>query len=117
MPKKAAYEAWQKLSADDRLKATSSVPAFQAYCRANTDYRPVHAHRYLGQRRFDGFGEVQRKFAQEVFVSQGSPAWSAWQDFLKRTKGKGTPATYNREKGREGWMFPAEWPPSPQAQA
>lgn len=55
MSKQDAGKAWAKLDDNDRLKVLASVPAFLAYCRKNPEYRPVHAVRYLTQRRFDGF--------------------------------------------------------------
>ena len=33
------------------------MPAFRAYCARDPTYRPVHAERFLSQRRFDGFAE------------------------------------------------------------
>lgn len=55
MSKKAAFDAWGRLSEEDRDKAGQAVPAFAKHCQANPDYRPVHAVRFLSQRRFDGF--------------------------------------------------------------
>lgn len=55
MSKSEAFKAWGKLSDEDRAVAIAAIPAFKAHCRANPDYRPVHACRFLTQRRFDGF--------------------------------------------------------------
>jgi uncharacterized protein YdaU (DUF1376 family) len=55
MSKKEAAAQWSKLTPEDRDRATKAVPAFAAHCRANPDYRPVHACRFLSQRRFEGF--------------------------------------------------------------
>lgn len=55
MSKKAAFDAWGRLSEEDRDKAGQAVSAFAKHCQANPDYRPVHAVRFLSQRRFDGF--------------------------------------------------------------
>lgn len=54
MSKKQAFDAWKRLTPEDRAKARSAVAAFVAYCRKKPDYRPLHAVRFLTQRRFDG---------------------------------------------------------------
>lgn len=55
MSKSDAAKAWVKLTKDDRASACAAIPGFVAYCRANPDYRPVHAVRFLTSRRFEGF--------------------------------------------------------------
>lgn len=55
MSKKAAAGAWARLSEDDKQTAIASTAAFRAYCSKEKTYRPVHAVRYLNERRFDGF--------------------------------------------------------------
>lgn len=76
MSKKDASAAFEKLDADDRKKLFLSLANFRAYCAKQTDYRPVHAVRYITQRRFDGFApaasstfspqaEQPRQFATE----------------------------------------------------
>lgn len=59
MSKLEASKAHAKLSDDDKAAALAAIPAFKAHCRANPDYRPVHACRFLSQRRFDGFAPAQ----------------------------------------------------------
>ena len=56
MSRKDTNAVWVKLSPEDRAAAFAAIPAFIAYCKANPTYRPVHANRFLSQRRFDGFG-------------------------------------------------------------
>lgn len=55
MSKPKAAAIWAKLSPEDRDKAIASVPGFRAFCAKDKTYRPVHAVRYLSERRFDGF--------------------------------------------------------------
>lgn len=55
MSKSQAAKAWAKLSPQDRLAAGAAVPGFVAYCQESEGYRPVHAERFLSQRRFDGY--------------------------------------------------------------
>ena len=57
MSKKAALEQWSKLCPEDQTHAFNAVPGFISFCRKpeNKTYRPVHAARFLSQRRFDGF--------------------------------------------------------------
>ena len=57
----------------------------------------------------------ERKPAQaakpQVFVEEGSPAWTAWRTYRQR-QGKSTPSsTFASQSGRRGWHFESEWPP------
>lgn len=56
MSKVKAFEKWQRLSPEDHAAAQAALAGFKAYCTKNPTYRPVHAERFLSQRRFDGFG-------------------------------------------------------------
>jgi hypothetical protein len=47
--------------------------------------------------------------AATVFVPHGSPAWQAWDDYGRRTKGSGYPSSVI-VRGEPGWRFPTEWP-------
>jgi hypothetical protein len=59
MSRKEALSQWNKLTPEERAAASAAVPAFVTHCRANPDYRPVHACRFLSQRRFEGFQQQQ----------------------------------------------------------
>ena len=54
MSKSKAFDEWRKLNEDARHQAIASLPSFQAYCKQNDWYRPVHAARYLKEKRFTG---------------------------------------------------------------
>jgi hypothetical protein len=60
MSKSKAFEKWRRLSAFDRASAMAALPGFRAHCANDPTYRPVHAERFLSQRRFDGFVEAAR---------------------------------------------------------
>lgn len=60
MSKKAAYEKWSRLSPEDREAARAAIPAFRQHCTQNPTYRPVHAERFISQRRFDGFNAAPK---------------------------------------------------------
>ena len=55
MSKKKARGEWERLSPADRASAIKTVPAFRDLCASRVNYRPVHAWRFLAERRFDGF--------------------------------------------------------------
>lgn len=55
MSKAKAFEAWKRLNDQDRQSLRASIPHFQAYCRHDATYRPVHMVRFITDRRFDGF--------------------------------------------------------------
>lgn len=55
MSKKKAHEQWKRLNQQDREAARAAIPGFIDHCKKNTTYRPVHAERFISERRFDGF--------------------------------------------------------------
>jgi len=55
MSKKKAYEQWRRLAVVDRVTALAACGPFREFCHLHPTYRPVHAQRFLGERRFDGF--------------------------------------------------------------
>lgn len=55
MSKKKAYEQWRRLAAVDRVAALAACGPFREFCHLHPTYRPVHAMRFLSERRFDGF--------------------------------------------------------------
>jgi hypothetical protein len=71
MSKKRAFVQWKRLGETDRVAARAAIPGFRDYCRKNPTYRPVHAERFLSQRRFDGFtgGEPQLS-PEEIAVNK-----------------------------------------------
>lgn len=57
MSKKAALSRWDNLALEKRKAAVAALPGFQAYCKKNDWYRPVHAERFLSQERFEGYAQ------------------------------------------------------------
>ena len=55
MSKTKTFAQWKNLDQPSQEAAQAAVPAFKDYCRKNPTYRPVHAQRFLSERRFDGF--------------------------------------------------------------
>jgi len=55
MSKKKTRAEWERLPPADRANAIRTVPAFRELCASRVNYRPVHAWRFLAERRFDGF--------------------------------------------------------------
>jgi hypothetical protein len=106
MSKKQAGKVWQRLSAEDREKAIASLPAYNAYCQAHPDYRPKHAEGYLSQAKFEGHLAAAQKIAsRSVYIERGTPQWTAWDAYYRKTKGSAPPTD-----ARGGWSFPTEWP-------
>lgn len=107
MSKLQAFNEWKFLGEEDQRAANASLEAFRYYCRRNPDYRPVHANRYLKQRRFDGHlkavDEVREKTKPSFKLLRGTPPYEAWN-------------AYRKTRGQSGilkaeWWFPSEWPP------
>jgi len=66
MSKKKARAEWERLPAVDRATAIRTVPAFRELCASRVNYRPVHAWRFLAERRFDGFLQPPPIDAQKI---------------------------------------------------
>ena len=66
MSKKRALEQWEKLSPAEREAARGAIPAFRDYCRKHPTYRPVHAERFLSQKRFEGFAQGPGLSTEEI---------------------------------------------------
>jgi hypothetical protein len=66
MSKWRALLRWQCLSLEDRDKATAALPAFRQHCARHPTYRPLHAERFLSQRRFDGLLAPPRTVPPDV---------------------------------------------------
>jgi len=108
MSKQEAFKAWERVDNAERPVATKSLTAFRAYCSSHPDYRPVHANRYLTQRRFEGHAKTAERSSvvAVVAVKQESPGGRAWESFYRKTKGKGVPWMNGV------WRMPSEFPPA-----
>jgi DNA-binding transcriptional ArsR family regulator len=60
MSKREAFKAWKRITAEERSQAIAALPAFRAHCQQDPTYRPVHACRFLSQRRAEGFLDAFR---------------------------------------------------------
>lgn len=59
MSKREAAKQWDHLTDDDRRSAIDAIQAFKRWVtKQGKDYRTVHACRFLSQRRFEGFTNV-----------------------------------------------------------
>lgn len=108
MSKSEAGKAWDRLTEEDRAQALTSLPAFRAHCAQHPDYRPVHACRYLTQRRFEGFARFVQQSEQKVWIKVGTPQFNAWNAWWQDNRGRSIPQT----KG--GWWVPSDYPPAMQ---
>jgi hypothetical protein len=66
MSKKKAFDQWKRLAPADREAAKNAIPGFKDYCRKHPTYRPVHAERFLSERRFEGFAAGPALSAEEI---------------------------------------------------
>jgi hypothetical protein len=83
MSKKEAGLEWARLSPQDKLNAQRAVPGFVAYCRKHPDYRPLHACRWLKQRRFDGFLKGN---GSKPPVVEDAARWKARLDYARKKR-------------------------------
>lgn len=79
--KPKAYSNWAKLSVEQREQAMAGLAKLAAYCRANPDYRCVHAERYLSGRRWEALLEGNTKGTSVAEAEKAKQAW--WRDPTK----------------------------------
>ena len=58
MSKKEAWREWMKLAPDDRLASCQALPSYLRHLAQNPTLQPVHACRFLSQRRAEGILEL-----------------------------------------------------------
>lgn len=110
MSKPQALKEWKKLGPEDRDAAIRSLPAFKGWIRTQANYSPIYAERYLSYRRFEGHAKTAEVITTSfVVVQQQSPEGQAWEQFTRKTKGKGVPWTNGI------WRFPTQFPPEMRA--
>jgi hypothetical protein len=95
MSKHEAFEEWQKLSIEERAEAIKSLPTFRAYCKDHSDYRQVHACRYLKKKRFEGHanakakaptdGQWPRYFNGRHFIKADTDEWKIVEQHWRAT--------------------------------
>jgi len=100
MSKKKAADAFGRLTDEDQDIAIRSLPAFNAYCSQHNDYRPVHAVKFITDRRFDGFIKAVNAEAQREFVAMDSELWRS----LLHLRGV-VSMPHKDFNGRRGWTF------------
>jgi hypothetical protein len=99
MSKSKALTAWRRLTAEDRALVLPSLPSFNAYCRKDPTYRPVHFVRYLSERRFEGFAPLpaaaptDADWLKRLGVARSNRTWST--------------ANWGPKPGEAGCMIPA----------
>jgi hypothetical protein len=116
MSKSEAFDAWRRLSQEDRQLAQLSLPAFRSYCQQHPDYRPIHANRYLAKRRYEGHLEAASKFGGQARIKPRSNEWVAWRAYKVKA---GHPTEWMDSVGASGQEFPvpSQWPPDHQGEA
>lgn len=120
MSKSEAYAVWQRISVEEKILAIESLPSFRAYCAKDPTYRPVHANRYLGKKRFEGHAEKAKMIAARTKIRVGTPEWDAWRTYYVDEKKRFSMKLMNAaaDAGLD-FSVPNQWPPGrePQVQA
>ena len=113
MSKKQAARAWTRISEEDRSKAIAAIKHYRDWMARQSDYRTLHAERFISQRRFDGFlekaaGDPSKSNLGTIgfYVAPDSDEMSAWDEFWLSTKGKHMPRDKNG-----GWFCMTQFPP------
>jgi hypothetical protein len=72
MSKSRAFERWRRLCAAEQAAAAAAIPAFRLHCSRNPTTRPLHAEKFLGQKRFEG---LTATLAPPVDEASAKSAW------------------------------------------
>lgn len=57
MSKSKAFDAWRKLSPEERRACATAVEPYKAFLKAKADHPVMHAATFINERRFEGFLE------------------------------------------------------------
>lgn len=93
MAKKEAFDAWKKLTAEEREQCLRAIPGYIAFLKTKPTLETIHACRFISKRRFEGFASAAGE----------APAVVDDEKWLKRLR-------YGR---REGAWSSASWGPCP----
>ena len=116
MSKTEAAKVFSRLSDEDKRSVIQSLPAFKAYCAKDATYRPVHACRYITQRRFEGFLQAAQLTETSRVVAPNTPQWNAWRAY-KQSIGERTTYMEAEARAGRGYPVPTDFPPSATATA
>lgn len=101
MSKKEAFEKWDRASPEDRSRIVAALPAYIAFLKANPEHPPIHAVRFISQRRFEGFEEAPQAEAQSAHPVGWRPGLPTREEILERER-KAREARANDRGGDRG---------------
>jgi hypothetical protein len=108
-PAKVLFEKAVKsgIPPQDLIEAAKKYAASET-ANHNTPFI-MQAQRWLRNKRWLDYQyeptQAARDGVTQIFISEETPNWTAWQEYLRRTTGKGSPCV------NFGWWFPSSWPP------
>jgi hypothetical protein len=84
MSKKEAFDAWRKLSPEDRAACALAVAGYRDFLATKPDLETIHACRFISKRRFDGFAPQpptldgsDERWAKRLGMARQRQSWSA----------------------------------------
>ncbi len=117
MSKAEAWKAFAKASPEDQAAIIAAIPRYAAWLRQKPDHPPVHACRFITQRRFEGFAaEAAPAAAALVVIRPDTPEWAAWWDFYGARRNS-VGASFGQSRMRQArdtgaaHREPTQWPP------
>lgn len=102
MSKREAFKVWKRISAEERSQAIAALPAFRAHCQGDPTYRPVHACRFLSQRRAEGFLDPSRpsghapSIGGDQTLDERATPWASNAHGQPRHHAQPKPSTHDR---------------------
>ncbi|MEW9615922.1 DUF1376 domain-containing protein [Shinella sp. S4-D37] len=102
MAKKEAFDAWKKLTDEERGQCLQAIPGYVAFLKTKPDLETIHACRFISKRRFEGFVATATSSAAAVDDAR----WATRLNYA-RHHGKWDFAGWGPCPGSDGCLVPA----------
>ncbi len=101
MAKKEAFDAWKRLTDEEREQCIRAIPGYVAYLKTKPDLETIHACRFISKRRFEGYAPAPGEHPAAVDDEK-------WLKRLRygRAQGKWSTASWGPRPGEPGTLVP-----------
>lgn len=101
MAKKEAFDAWKRLTDEEREQCIRAIPGYVTYLKTKPDLETIHACRFISKRRFEGYAPAPGEHPAAVDDEK-------WLKRLRygRTQGKWSTASWGPRPGEPGSLVP-----------
>ncbi|WP_313526367.1 YdaU family protein [Shinella sp.] len=101
MAKKEAFDAWKRLTDEEREQCIRAIPGYVAYLKTKPDLETIHACRFISKRRFEGYAPA----TGEPLAAVDDEKWLKRLRY-GRAQGKWSTASWGPRPGEPGSLVP-----------